>query len=196
MSEEEYVPDLDSLVDTGSNKVLEELLEAAAEVENREREMYMPFNMIQDPRVRAAIIMLARKYADMTENFAQSLARKAEDYGIMMLTSNLEKPTQDGIILVVKFQIVGVRGDILKARYNTLKRIARSVKFYKSTYRLMRIGDMSEPGSEPGYGGADTGSHTSPDSEENTAEGGGEEYNGSGPYSAGDSESSGRVIVL
>jgi len=177
-------------------RIIEELLRAADEMERRERERYLPFNMIPDPRVRSAVIMLARKYADMTENFAQGLARRAESYGVMMVTANMEKPTEDGVILVVKFQIVGVRGDILKARYQALRKVVKMVKGYKSANRFSTSGEMSESGSEPGYGGTDSGSHTSPNSKEAEAEGYSEGDYGSGPDSAGDSEGSGRVIVM
>jgi len=196
MSETQSSPDLDRDWDKRSERILEELLRSVDELESRERQMYLPLNMIPDPKVRSAVIMLARKYADMTENFAQSLARRAESYGVMMVTANLEKPTEDGIILVVKFQVLGVRGDVLRARYQALRQVVRNIKGYKSVMREQRTGEIDESEPEPGPGSADTGRYSASRSEENPSKSNSEEYNGAGSGTHGDSEASGGILGL
>jgi len=181
--------------DRGSERVLEELLRAAEEIEVREREQYLPLSMVPDPRVRSAVLMLARKYADMTENFAQSLARRAEDYGVMMVTANLEKPTNDGVILVIKFQIIGVRGDVLKSRYQALKRIAKSVKGYKSSNRFSESGEINEPNEGEPRGGSPDYRDTSAYSEEDKGKSHSEKDYGAGHSIDGNSEALGGILT-
>jgi len=172
MSETETEP----YMEKSAERVLDELLKTVEEMEARERERYLPFSQIPDPKVRQVVLMLARKYADMTENFAQGVARRAENYGVMISTAHYEKPTSDGVILVIKFQVLGVRGDILKARYRALKQIVKSVKGYKSLAKEPVEGEKFEPGRGSSVSDRDTAS----DSKENPAEGSSEEIDGSG----------------
>jgi len=178
--------------ETYNSKILDELLRAAEEIEVRERQLYLPFNRIPDPRVRQTVLMLIRKYADMSENFAQSLARRAENYGIMVSLASLQQPKSDGIVLVLKFQIVGVRGDILKERYKTLKRLAKTVKGYKSTNSVELQGETNEPGLRHTI----RDSNTPTNSQKDTSKSNSEEYNGSGSYLASNSQASGRILEL
>jgi len=178
--------------ETYTEKVIDELLKAIEELELRERSLYLPFNQLPDPRVRQTILMLVRKYADMTENFAQSLARRAENYGVMITLASIQQPKNDGVILVLKLQVLGVRGDILKERYKSLKRIVRSVKGYKSIKPTESEGELNESGERS----PDRDSDTTTNSQKDTAEGNSQEYNGSGSYLASNSKASGRILEL
>lgn len=181
---------------TYSEKLIDELLKAVEELETRERWMYLPFTQLPDPRVRQTILMYVRKLADQTENYAQGFARRSERYGIMISIASMQKPLQDGIILVLKFQVVGVRGDILKTYYRQLKRMVRNVNSYKSIKTTEPIGGENESGSESRSGSTDTGNDTSTNSQKDTSEGYSEKHNDTGLDTSGDSEGSGRVIVL
>jgi len=179
-----------------SEKVFKELLKYAMEMEIKSEKLYRPFNEITDMNMRRILILLARKYSDMTENFAQSLARKAERYGVAMSVATLHEPKEDGVILVIRFGIQGIRDDIFKAyMYMLQKWVVRHYKYYPRK-KKSELGVVIGSGTESGTESPDTGSHTSPDSEENKAEGYSEGDYGSRPDSAGDSESAGGVIIL
>jgi len=179
-----------------SEKLIDELLKAVEEMETRERWMYLPFTQLPDPKIRRTILLYVRKIADQTENYAQGWARNAEKYGIMMTIASMQKPIQDGIIVVLKFQVVGVRGDILKAYYRSLKRFVKSVKEYKSSGEEESIGEEIESGAEPRTRPSIASDNTTTSSKEAEAESHSEEHNDTGSDTSSYSEDSGRVIVL
>jgi len=133
----------------------------------------------------ALIAQAVRKQLDTVENYAQFVARRLQEMGIVVEVYSSMTPITDGYTLTVSFRVRGVRKNVLEKRFKVVRRLAKEIT--KASSRYKRVQELlerlrayeSEHTSETG----NSSSRTS--LQEATGEGGEVEDEGARPYTEG-----------
>ena len=77
---------------------------------------------IPSQKLLEVIGLSVRRQLDTVENYAQFVARRLQDFGIIIEVESTISPIYDGYKLVLAFKIRGVRKDIIEKKLRILKR--------------------------------------------------------------------------
>ncbi|RLG59001.1 hypothetical protein DRN86_04905 [Candidatus Geothermarchaeota archaeon] len=97
---------------------------------------------IPSSKMVAIIAQAVRKQLDTVENYAQFVARRLQESGVVLDVQTSMNSIQDGYILTITFRVRGVRRDVLKKRLRPIKKLAgewtRASKEYRHAEELLR----------------------------------------------------------
>ncbi|RLE65537.1 MAG: hypothetical protein DRJ38_03565 [Thermoprotei archaeon] len=88
----------------------------------------------------AVLAQAVRKQLDTVENYAQFVARRLQESGILVDVLTSMTPTTDGYTLTITFRVRGVRKDVLEKRFRLVKKIAKEIT--KSSVRYKRAEEI------------------------------------------------------
>jgi len=134
---------------------------------------------IPNQKLLDMINLSVRKHIDSVENYAQFVARRLQDFGIVLEVESSVSPMPDGFRLTLSYKIRGVRKDIVEKKLRILKRHAKDwttgSRKYKRAEELVNrlmsgereVGDytaraLSEEVEEEGGGVEDLGERSNP----------------------------------
>ena len=80
---------------------------------------------IPSQKLLDVISLSVRRQLDTVENYAQFVARRLQDFGIVIEVESTISPMPDGYKLVLAFKLRGIRKDIVEKKLRILKRHAK-----------------------------------------------------------------------